>query len=307
MPEDYPLSCHAYARTLTGRTQVVSIDGAPWSVEDHLLEPLAMPHVQGVVDRDRLRQAMHQTGAWVARWVDAWDTPPCEWWWMCCDDPDYDMGRLSKQVRYNIRLGLKRCRVERLEAEWFARNGFPVYAAAVADYHTKVSCASAEQFYQEVIQAARYPGRETWGAFIGDKFVAYISCLVIDGAAGLSWGKSDPAFHTNYPNNALIYTLTRHYLLERKYRYATGGARVVKHPTRVQDFLTKMGYRRVYCPLRLELHAVISMGVRMGAPWLGSSSILRRVAPNLAINLVATGTLARIAQSCQTPSPADAP
>jgi hypothetical protein len=302
-PSNPDLSSQAYARVEAERTTVVWIDGVPWGKDTprhRLLMPMAMPHTLGEVDRTKVRQAMHQADALVALWTAAWDIgSPSEWWWICCDQPDYNMDGLSKQVRYNIRTGLKHCRVERLEAEWFARNGYPVYAAAVAEYPNKGWCQSADQFYQEVTHAARYAGRETWGAFVDDKLVAYISCILMDEAATLSWSKSDPVYRRHKPNNALTYVLTHHYLVERKLRYVTAGARVVQHPTHIQEFREAMGYRRVYGLLNVEMHPLLAAGVRVGLPRLGGWSLVRKVAPGVAMRLSGVGLLARIAKSCR--------
>ena len=183
----------------------------------------------------------------------------------------------------------------------------PVYAAAVAEYPNEGWCHSADQFYDEVIQCARYPGRETWGAFVGDKFVAYVSCIVMDGAVGLSWSKSDPAELHHKPNNALTYALTRHYLVERKLKYVTAGARVVQHPTHIQEFRQAMGYRRLYCSLKVQMHPLLTAGVCLRLDRLGGWSVLRKVAPKLAMNLSGTGLLARIAKSCRRLPAAGAP
>ena len=134
---------------------------------------------------------------------------------------------------------------------WFANNGYAVYVAAFRHYGTPPPL-SEDRFVHEFTVHAGYPGRETWGAFVAGTLVAWESCLVIGDASLSSSSKSDPAYHKYLPNNALVYEVTRHYLLERGMRYHSGGTRTLLHQTNRHAFRERMGYRKVYCYLRLE-------------------------------------------------------
>jgi len=296
-----------YAEHVERSCPVIWIDGVPWSAKSRVLEPLALPHRLRPVAVSKVRAGMKRTGAWVARWTDAWDTAPCDWWWVICDDSEYDVEKFGKNGRRDVRAGLRRCEVSRLDPPWFAVHGYAVYAAASARYGTTVD-ATAAQFASSVLESAQYSGRETWGATVDGKLAAYASCIVVEDAVLLSWAKSDPQFHKAMPNNALAYVLTRHYLCERRLRYVTDGSRAVLHATQYQDFLEKMGYRRTYCPLRLAMHPLLSTALRMRVgTWMGP--LLARLTSSMVEKLRTVDMLARIARSCrtgigQTPAPA---
>jgi hypothetical protein len=204
------------------------------------------------VDRSHLREAIQECRALLAQWTDEWDKEPGDWWHICCDQKDYSLDQLKKMVRYDVRRGLQECEVRRTDGEWFADHGYSVYAAAFQHYGTPPPLTE-DQFRQEFRRHALYPGRETWGAFVSGRLVAWESCLVIDDAAILASAKSDPAFFKARPNNALLYVLTRHYLRERRLAYVMSGSRVLRHETNVQGFNEKMGYRKIFCPLRIQL------------------------------------------------------
>ena len=203
------------------------------------------------VNRDCVRKALAQTGATYAEWSEGWDTSPCEWWYLCCDDGEYDTSSLRSDPR-KVRRGLARCEVNRIDPGWFAQNGYAVYHEAFNRYGIRPPL-SEEGFVQEFTKHARYPGRETWGAFVDGRLVAWVSCLVIGDAVQTSSSKSDPTFFKALPNEALIYVLTRHYLRERNLKYVCAGRRVLMHNTGVQEFQEKLGYRKVYARLRVEL------------------------------------------------------
>ena len=67
----------------------------------------------------------------------------------------------------------------------------------------------------------------------------------------------------------------------------------------MQDFLEKMGYRRIYCPLRVEasplLQAVVRSGVHRWGCWLGVVKQLRGRLENLG----QVAKLLEIANSCK--------
>lgn len=242
----------AYVKSLESTSGVVWVGDLPWQLQGHALRPLWMPHQRQAVNRDAVRVALARTGAAFAQWTEGWDTPPGGWWYICCDDSEYDLGRLPKGPRYDVRRGLDRCEVRRLDPDWFAQNGYPVYQAAFRHYGAKPPLSECG-FVDEFKKNARFPGRETWGAFVAGHLAAWESCLVVGDASFSSSARSDPAYFKARPNNALVYVLTRHYLRDRSMKYHSAGARVLLHRTNVQEFLGRMGYRRVYCCLRLEV------------------------------------------------------
>ncbi len=241
----------SFVEHVSSTSNVVWIGDTAWQRHGPGLRPLAMPHRWKPVDRDEVRRALERTGAAFAQWTEGWDTPPSGWWYVCCDDREYGLGRLRKGPRHEVRKGLSLCEVRMVDPLWFASNGYAVYLAAFRHYGTPPPL-SEDGFVREFTEHARYPGRETWGAFVGGTLVAWESCLVVGDASLSSSSKSDPTYHKYHPNNALVYEVTRHYLLERGMRYHSGGTRVLLHQTNRQEFRERMGYRKIYCQLRLE-------------------------------------------------------
>lgn len=286
-----------YAEHIGRTRRIVWIDGVPWCATSGVLEPVAPPHLLRPVAIHDVRQGMKQTGAWVARWNDAWDTAPCDWWWVCCDDPEYDVEKFGSRGRRDVRAGLRRCEVRRLDPHWFVEHGYAVLAAASIRYGTEVGLTK-EQFAANVMESAQYHGRETWGAMVDGKLAAFASCIVCEDVVFLSWAKSDPSYHASCPNNVLAYILTRHYLRDRRLRYVTDGSRAALHATQYQDFLQKMGYRRIYCPLHLALHPLLSSALRFRVQ-KSVGALLARVVPSVMEKLRAMEQLAQIARACQ--------
>jgi hypothetical protein len=130
---------------------------------------------------------------------------------------------------------------------------YPIFSAALASYGRR---APAEHEYAEGIrQTAVYPGTEFWGAFHGDDMAAFATCRTLDGAVELISAKSDPRLHKFEPNSALFYTMCKDYLADGALAYVSNGSRTLWHPTTINTFLEKLGFRKVYCRVNVELSA----------------------------------------------------
>jgi len=298
-----PTSAEAYAEYLAKSFPVVRISGQPWYVDNRCLLPVAMPHRVGPVKLAEIRRAVWKTRAAVAIWNDGWDTAPCEWWAVCCDDKSYDIENLpSKKRRSHLRRGLRCCEVGRIELEWFAEYGYEVYAAAYRQYGSDLPTVSADDFARAAMRNAEYPGRENWGAFVDGALVAYLSCIVVDDIVMRSSSKSIPSMQWAHPNEALSYLTARHYLRERDMAYVVSGWRVLYHPTQIQDFLISLGFRRVYCPVRIALHPALNVVLRSGVHRWGAAGI-GLISKLLLRRLKAVDRLVHIAKECRRLAP----
>ncbi len=253
------------AATLDG---VFYVGGLPWRNAGGILKPLAAPHVVRDVDRKEVRARLSESGALLARWTDCWNSEESKWWWTCCDDKEYELaGIRSSRARRGIRKGLRNCEVRKIGAGEFANDSFPIHSAALRSYGLGESrVPSRDQYAESVARRAQFEGAEYWGAYHQDEMIAFASCLVIDDAMIFGSTKSDPSRHSLCPNNALFYEITRHYLVDRGLRYVTNGSRTLAHPTAINDFLIRMGYRKIFCRLNVELS--------MRAGWIQSSGII---------------------------------
>ena len=287
--------------TYVGRSlPVYTVGNSPWRLYRGILEPIAPPHMVGLVDRQEVHSVMQESGALMARWIDGWDTDACDWWYVCCDDPNYDIHMIpSKSRRKVIRRGLSRCEVRTISPEEFAATGHAVYKAAVSRHAGRDHIASQEEFVKGIEKAAELNAWEIWGAFYNGQLAAYVVCLVIEDAVIKSSSKSDPHLLKVNPNDAVSFVLTKHYIRENKARYVSSGARSIYHETNVQNFMLTHGYRQIYCPLRVEFRRDILPIVKSGIGHWGRYLGLNKLLPGKMGKIRAACELARIAKRCQ--------
>jgi len=298
-----------YARHIEDVMNVVWVNGVPWKISGGMMTPLAMPHTVKRQTREEVRRAMRRTGALVARWNDAWDTEPCDWWWVCCDDPAYDVGNFKSKARWGVRKGLRESEVRQVDLSWLAEHGYEVHDAAYHGYEADGSEVATwdtrERFTAAVMTFADLQCREAWGAFVDGKLVAYAMCAIRDNAVDITESKSDPAWLKKRPNDALTYVLTKHYLTERRLLYVTCGSRHLGERSHIQELRMRLGYRRIYCPLRLELHLLLKVVLGGRAPRVAERLGLGKLSPWRMRQLKTLAGLAKIAKACRAldPSP----
>lgn len=266
----------------------------PWRTQAGILRPLSMPHVPVPIDRPALRRAMRRRGAILAVWASDWDGPPGEWWYCCYDRAQTVQAIPSARGRRNVRVGLRRCTVRRIESTVFGPRAYPVLTGAFEGMGGRPP--SLETFLAETRAQASYPGTEYWGAFVGDTLVAYSTCHRLDGAVLHGSTKSLPDYHSLNPNSALFFTLATHYLTAGA-RYVTNGSRTLLHPTTIHEFLERLGFRRIYARLEVERSLTARVVARAHLPRLAGLLGLQRLAPRAWAKLDGFEQLGRIEAS----------
>ena len=262
---------------------IIWIDDMPWERRNRVLLPLWLPHFEHIIDKNKLQEANNRTNALLAHWTDDWDRNQSEWWWTCCDMKNYDLETISNpNGRRAIRKSLSTCSVHRIEPTDFANLAYDIFYKAQKSYnYSKSKIITKEKYNERILKQSNYKGFELWGAFVNGKLASFATCIIIDNAVSLGSTKSDPNFHKYYPNNALFYHITKHYLRERGFLYVTNGPRTLLHTTTINDFLIRMGYRKVFCRLNIELskqaRMILSLGIRNGSIYL---NYFKNIFPN---------------------------
>jgi hypothetical protein len=290
------LDSHDYARAIMEVEEMHWIAGEPWIARSGVLSPVSPPHKPPQASELAIRQAIRQSKAYGARWTYQWDGPPSQWWWIICDDRQYDVTRLSRRGRKGVRRGLRQCTVHRVETSWLAENGYQVYLAAHQRYEN-FQPDDAETFRESLITRASLEDFHSWGVFVEDRLIAHGTCVILDGCAVILTNKSDPDALQFNPNNALFYEITRYYLREMGLCYVTAGSQNVYHASAIHDFLQQMGYRRAYARLGLLLRHEIELATRARVGKVGELCERLKIMPGLARKVVAVDRLWQIAHS----------
>jgi hypothetical protein len=225
---------------------VYEMAGTYWRVYQKALVP-ACPKPEPIqLSLGQANKLLTQSRAVLLRYFTRTVRYPTPFWYTAC--AEYNFSHLPPKVRGSIRRGFKSCRVERVDPDWLADNGYPCYVAAFSRYRN--SQPESRQKFDEMCRVSPDGPFEFWGVFVGDRLAGFAKSAVGSDYSATLVLKLDPNFMHLSTGPALQHTLLNAYVSEQgKPVYA--GFRSIAHDTNTHDFLMKSGYSRVYCDLKV--------------------------------------------------------
>ena len=228
------------------------VAGTYWRPYHNALVPASlMPEPMELTGR-QAQELLDRSGALFLRYFTKTLKYPTDFWYSVCSE--YSFKNLPQKVRTHIRRALKSCRIERIDPVWLSDNGYPCYTAAYSRYRNALP-ESRERF-DDMCRGSLGGPFEFWGAFVGEQLAGFAKCAVEQDYAACLVLKLDPNFIQMSTGSALKDAILNSYVSEQgKPVYA--GFRSVVHDTNTHDFLTKLGYSRVYCDLKVVYRPAI--------------------------------------------------
>lgn len=220
------------------------------------------------------------------------------WWHVIKDDSTtVELESFGSKIRSQIRRGLKNytCRLAKLDDIELL---YDIYAQTQSEYKTFESTLSLPNFLAAL--HALPVTSEFW--------------VVIDNSTGETVGFSEnyiedyTCFYNsiwilrsamkNYAAYALFYEMNRHYLLLRKFKYVSDGARSLSHDTQIHSFLIrKFGFRKAYSTLSVVYVRWLSILVTLIYPF---SSFISSLPFTFARKLTLLLLLEKISRQCRS-------
>ncbi len=173
------------------------------------------------IDRDLCAELLRKRGVWLLNYLVAPDERhPANCVHYVARDGAYDVQKLDRQARQNVRRGLKSFDLRLCTWEEWAAKGFAAYAETEArhGYH-----AEPRLFQRMVDRWRSCPFYEIWAAWQGDDLSAWLTVLKVDDWAMVDLVRSRTSVLSGRPNNALLYLAGREALVEQRRRYVTLG------------------------------------------------------------------------------------
>jgi len=158
-----------------------------------------------------------------------------------CTDNEYSLDRIPKSGRSQIRRGLSEFDIRLLDRTELVRLGAAAYCDTLA--RTRQSGGTPQKFRAMFDQYR--PDRRYLGAIKGDRLAAFLLVTEVDDWISIG-GFSANEFLRLCPNNALIYHVVRHYLVERKFRlvsYGLSSIQAISNEAGLEKFKKNMGFQ----------------------------------------------------------------
>ncbi len=247
------------------------VDGALWAETNRMISPVGPACDSTVASAAAARRMLADfPNAILLRCTDGFDFARTEGpWYSVIGRKFTELSECNSKNRSQIKKGLDRCVVEKVDAEYIAQYAGEVQIAAQARY-VKASnrpAKSVDRFRAGVMIAKDFPDLvDYWAVRHEGILVAYAK---VDLYGTVEANYASVAYHPEYlakcfASHALIHTMNEHYLRQRSFDYVNDGFRNILHPTGVQKFLVEHfacehAYTNLFLHYRPWVAAVMSL------------------------------------------------
>jgi len=164
-------------------------------------------------------------------------------WLYLCKDPEYSLEKLRKGARYDVRRGLREFQVRAASQEEVLALGFAAYRDSRT--RNRLSGDSREAF--ETRFGRLQPATRFFGAFKDGKLAAFCGGLEVEDWASIGGWSADEFLHLR-PNDALIYFVSYHYLVEgscQTLSYGLSSVQASSNARGLHHFKVKLGFEAI--------------------------------------------------------------
>lgn len=233
------------------------------------------PHSEKQLGKEDCKVLMKKYNGLFIRNIYNFDTTEETSFWFIIKDSFYGMDELKSKIRNQIRRAQNTLDILPISKEYLLQNGYNVYLASYKRYKDVITKPISEDLWIKQVFNSNTGNTEYWGAITKEtqKLIAYAENLIQDNICKYAALKADPEYLNKYfPFYGLIYLMNEHYLVERKMRYVTDGARSVTEHSNIQSFLGKFNFRKAYCKLVISYHPLLKVLIELLYPF-------RRITP----------------------------
>jgi len=157
------------------------------------------------------------------------------------ENGEYRLADLPKKARYDVRKGLKHCKVEPISMERMAREGWKLRAETlIRQGRTR---AENPNWWRTLCQtAADLEGIEAWGALIDNKLAASLLAITCDRCCSILYQQSRTEFLSEGVNNALTFVFTETVLQRSNVHEIFYGLHSLDAPASVDKYKFRMNF-----------------------------------------------------------------
>jgi len=176
-----------------------------------------------------------------------------------CAAKGYDFPQLTSKARNQTRRGLESCRVLRMSFLELERHGILEVNRDTALRQGRPVAQDADERWRKYYQTAEQTATmEAWVSLVGDQVGAYLIACRIDECFNILVVRSHRQHLKVYPNNALVYTVTKEALARPEVDEVSFGLESVQSELDSLDhFKEGMGYEKVAIGQRIELNRLL--------------------------------------------------
>lgn len=244
------------------------VDGQLFVRKERWVSPLGPVAQAFSLTAEQRRGLLRSLGGLWVQWTDGFGlhAAASEWYALVCrryrpvDEVE------SHSARKQIRRGMRRCEVRRVDAREIAQNGYETYCEAIRGYGSRAVLPTAAEFERRVMGDEPFGDiRHHWATYRDGKLIAFNQNLIYDDVeVDYTLGKFHPAHLDSYPAYAMFSAMNEYYLGQNGFRYVNAGTRTISHDTDIQEFLERL-FNFEKAPLGLHVHYRAPVGALLHA------------------------------------------
>lgn len=173
------------------------------------------------------------------------------------EKPTYDLDRLGKWARKNVRRGLRACTVEQISPCVVGEEGWLLQRDTL-DRQNRALRLAREDWRICWRAAAEIAGFEAWGAFVQNRLAASVVTFQMDDCCYLLFQQCHRDFLTSHVNNALSFIVTQTMMARSGVRSILYGLHSLDAEPSVDEFKFRMGYSAKPVRQRVAFHPVVA-------------------------------------------------
>jgi hypothetical protein len=169
-------------------------------------------------------------------------TLPAHIW--VCDRRDYDFTALETKTRNQVRRGLEKNEIKRLDFAFLAKAGWELIRETAGRQVRQTDFVDQPEWGRYCAAAAGIQDFEAWGVGWQGRLSAFLVGAQVDGYYYILHQASRTADLKNYPNNALIYLVTKLKMGDPEVKVISYGLDSIEDTQGLRNFKQGMGFYR---------------------------------------------------------------
>lgn len=159
-----------------------------------------------------------------------------------CSDRNYDLSLLHQKARNQTRRGLDNCIVKQASFAYLAEHGHALNVDTFLRQGRDPQTITEQQWRRYCDAASQIPDFEAWGAFVGDCLAAFMVTALVEDSFSILHQSAATDYLKYYPNNALVFTVTKLKLSCPEVGYVSYGLKSLDDTAGLDHFKLRMGF-----------------------------------------------------------------
>lgn len=175
-----------------------------------------------------------------------------------CSDKSYDLTSVdANYARRQTRRGLDNFEIKRIDISELAMSGYSLVKDTLIRQNRNLGSWTKKKWQKYCLATQGLSGFEAWGAFSGSNLASFMIAFQMDDYFTILHHSSSTEYLRLYPNNALVFYLTKLKLESSQVSVVSYGPQSLDAPESLDKFKFRMGFLMAPMKQRIEFNPII--------------------------------------------------